>query len=624
MDCNLERPDPATCNSVDCSDKTTNCATQTNYTKTTCSGNDYYKIRCDEQVTLKYANDLPKILGPKIGGINYSLNVAIQNDCTIYYSFNTLKYDYAVLKRNSSQRNTLITEYNNIVSLFKTNNAGPANLPEKLKYKKIEEDNIELKIDGKKIENSKFEIISSDVIKSFINQTASGSIIFYGDTPINNSYKLINDTRYKGSDLYKLNNMCLSFKHSTLNDFCKTRIEELKEYQRYYGYYNEISNIGNVDVELSVSKQYSDGRICKGKDTCYYYVDDKVNNSTCYTEKSGSDEILYITNLGDPQSSSKKITFCYNDSTDDAGSTCYVADETHYVMANRKVPAGKIAYIKYLTSDGSTVKKQCNEVTPKKTCKQKFNPSQTSEISDYCGKNYSKEGYKTVAECITDCTDGKLCKDIFKNKSSNHDAIRDYCNDNYLNNGYETADDCYKKCSNEGPSCKSSVACTNLTAVKSWCTANYAAASYKSKEQCINDCSCFDDSVEYIYRPIALGIDGSKGINSNIRFFAFPNRAAGANWYGYEELTSDADVYKQTPLYVIKFDHETIKKVNDETTSKNIYKEYTDYTNYTAAGGSGIYINMKSNFVEKYKSDIFVCINGDGTDCKNCINEGGC
>lgn len=176
------------------------------------------------------------------------------------------------------------------------------------------------------------------------------------------------------------------------------------------------------------------------------------------------------------------------------------------------------------------------------------------------------------------------------------------------------------------PSCKTeygndSVKCTYLSAIQQFCKKNWFkdTAGYLSAGDCVKDCSCEDDKVtdpEYVYRPISLGENKS---NHENKYNAFPNRKAGSNWQGHEDLTLDEEFNK--PKFVIILDEQAIKDIKADTKqeSKSVYVTYKEgyfvrKEDFTGSDKGSYY---KSRLI-KANPGIFPCVNGNGI----CVKEG--
>ena len=559
-ECSVSRPSYKTCESKVCDSNNGKCAQVLNYGKTTCkvSDNNYYYIECTENTKLNYINGLPKILGPGIGGINYSLQTATENICKLYFNKGIFEYDYAGLKRSRT------TDRSNMLKIAEAFNKLSSNSSD-IKYN----DNIaaQLKINGELVKSATnpnvspfISISKNETTKADPTSNKNNKIInLYGNSSSNDSYSVTERSiTTSGTNLYELQHECLSFKDSMFNKVCRERNLELKDYQMYYGYYNTIKTPGKVTVDLTISKSYSDGRSCNNVDNCYYMVSDAPNDTDCFIK----DNKLYITNISPYYTAGGVETRMNNIIINHSrlGSTYDINDYLNGPNGAdniRIVNPGETVSIIYSTAEGKRVSKKC-QVT-KGTCKSTY-------------------------------------------KSSEHDAIRKYCNNSYLSDGYTSANECYNDCS-KNLSCKGTIKCSSKNDVKSWCTTNYKNAGYKSYSQCYNDCNCIENSVEYIYRPVSLG----NSENGTYPYNSFPNRTAGSNWIGFEEYTVDTnhgnDAYSKAPIYVIELDKEKIKKLRESTTNKYIYKDYSYYENYASKpSGAASFLNMKSPYIASNKN----------------------
>lgn len=85
-----------------------------------------------------------------------------------------------------------------------------------------------------------------------------------------------------------------------------------------------------------------------------------------------------------------------------------------------------------------------------KTCTDLYKPTEYSKIKNYCENNWQKDrkGYSSYNDCYTDCTNppGKnTCKSLYT--CSDIKAIRQYCKVNYQVDGYKTMGNCINDCS---------------------------------------------------------------------------------------------------------------------------------------------------------------------------------
>ena len=183
-----------------------------------------------------------------------------------------------------------------------------------------------------------------------------------------------------------------------------------------------------------------------------------------------------------------------------------------------------------------------------------------------------------------------------KYKPAEYDNIRKYCNDNWNTDedGYTSYYECYKKCSANGRNntCKTRYKINDTEKINNYCQHYYKSDGYKSVAMCINDCSTITGYSDYIYRPIATGMVDNK-------YSAFPNREAGSNWIGYEELTV-YDSFDNSVIYEIDLTPKKINKIKKDSIDKK------NYINYNGKNSKGYY---KSDYIST-NSDIFTKTNG--------------
>jgi hypothetical protein len=180
-------------------------------------------------------------------------------------------------------------------------------------------------------------------------------------------------------------------------------------------------------------------------------------------------------------------------------------------------------------------------------------------------------------------------------------GITKWCSENWIEDihHYRGPDACVKHCSNGCPD-----DCLNKDVVENFCELNYEKLGVDTKGQCVNYCYCAAEG-EYVFRPI-----------SNIE--PFPDRDAGPNWVGLEELiTQDDDDpssitgvnANQTVEYVIDFTSSTIRSIRANTDrikaegsspyTDLIYKNNTNPTKCKTVGGQRV---CETGNVSEYKS----------------------
>jgi hypothetical protein len=146
--------------------------------------------------------------------------------------------------------------------------------------------------------------------------------------------------------------------------------------------------------------------------------------------------------------------------------------------------------------------------------------------------------------------------------------------------------------------------CLSVDTLETFCETNYETLGVDTAAQCVNYCYCAVEG-DYVFRPI-----------SNID--PFPDRTAGPNWIGLENLITqdDDDISSVTGVnandtveYVLNFSSNTIRNIRSNTEAIKaggdspytdlIYKSNSNPTSCRTVGGR---IQCETGTVSEYKS----------------------
>ena len=452
-------------------------------------------------------------------------------------TFDTAYYNYKYYVTKNSERNAITQKKTNFENKGKNDNYN---------YKFEATDGITLYVDGKSYKLVQTENKTSEV--TFQNRR-------YG---LEKVYTTTNES------LFELPQQCYSYKNGKAS--LKAGCSDIKSYSKYYGFYstNSAFEVPTKTISLKSASGLNDTNKCQ-----YYNIEQIEQDVNCYTVLNGS--------YSASGSYSGYIDY-------------YIVNRGNATVTNCKLNGSNI------TCEDSTTDANKNNL---------YVNVASNQIKDIdASVTYWYNGQKITKSCPIKISGkpktvvNKSCPVENPNPTA-YDAIRKYCNESWKTdiNGYTSYNDCYNRCSNRKNTCKTTVKCNDDDDVKKYCenSTNLSNDGYKSIEMCINDCSCKDTGgLEYLYRPIAVG--GAPG-----EYNAFPNRKAGTNWYGYENLTLD-DKFDEDPIYTIELNQETIRTLKNET-SGNISK----YVDYDGDSDNGYY---KSDLIDKYEGTIFTCKGG--------------
>ena len=433
-------------------------------------------------------------------------------------------------------------------------------------YGKSARSNIENKknyfINQKNFESKEYsyKIETNDYIKfdgTKLTESESESKSKYdGYSNSNNNYEHKYSSTYSAT--FELEPKCYTLNdRETLLPGCNG---DIKDYSTYYAVYNDSSS-KKVNTYAYARKE---GSGLSDTNTCYYLnIDDKgdlesdidcvvtINNKSSFETASvtykvitrGKDEKITEMKIGN-----KKVN--YNGT--------YSLRNLGYSKSNSTIVDASVTY-----------KINGNEITKKCPVRVDLTAKDNNNNDNKCTAKYSPAAYDNIRKyCI---------------KSWNTDV-----------DGYTSYDECYKKCSANGRNntCKTKYKISDTEEINNYCQHYYKSDGYKSVAMCINDCSTITGYSDYIYRPIATGMVDNK-------YSAFPNREAGSNWIGYEELT-EYDSFDNSVIYEIDLTPEKINKIKKDSIDKK------NYINYNGKNSKGYY---KSNYIST-NSDIFTNTNG--------------
>lgn len=408
-----------------------------------------------------------------------------------------------------------------------------------------------------------YEIESSDYIKFEDRQleeikttkTEESKYTGYSNSNFTHSYS----STYKSVFeliCYTLNN------RETLLPGCNGDIKDYSTY--YYAVYNDSSS-KKVDTYAYARKE---GSGLSDTNTCYYLnIDDKddlendidcvvtINNNSSFETASVTYKVI---TRGKNEKITEKITEMKIGNMKAKDNGTYSLINLGYSKSNSTTVDASVTY----KINGNEITKKC--------------PVRV----DLTAKDNNNNDNKCTA----------------KNSPAEYDKIRKYCINSWNTDvdGYTSYDECYKKCSANGRNntCKTIYEINDTEGINNYCQHYYKLDGYKSVAMCINDCSTITGYSDYIYRPIATG-------KINNQYNAFPNRKAGSNWIGYEELT-EKDSFEGNVIYEITLTPDSINKIRKDSTNKN------SYINYEGKSSSGYY---QSEYVTKNKN-IFTNISG--------------
>lgn len=403
-----------------------------------------------------------------------------------------------------------------------------------------------------------YEIESSDYIKfkdrqlEEIKTTKTEESKYTGYSNYTHSYS----STYKS--VFELKPICYTLNdRETLLPGCNG---DIKDYSTYYAVYNDSSS-KKVNTYAYARKE---GSGLSDTNACYYLnIDDKddlKNDIDCVVtiniNNNSSFETASVTYKVITRGKNEKITEMKIGNKKASDNGTYSLRDLGYSKSNSTIVDASITY----SINGRAITKKC--------------PVRV----DTPNNSNNKE------KCTT------------KYKPAEYDNIRKYCNDNWNTDedGYTSYYECYKKCSANGRNntCKTMYKINDTEKINNYCQYYYKSDGYKSVAMCINDCSTITGYSDYIYRPIATGIVDNK-------YSAFPNREAGSNWIGYEELT-EYDSFDNSVIYEIDLTPEKINKIKKDSIDKK------NYINYNGKNSKGYY---KSDYIST-NSDIFTNTNG--------------
>ncbi len=433
-------------------------------------------------------------------------------------------------------------------------------------YGKCAKSNIENKknyfINQKNFESKEYsyKIETNDYIKfdgTKLTESESESKSKYdGYSNSNNNYEHKYSSTYSAT--FELEPKCYTLNdRETLLPGCNG---DIKDYSTYYAVYNDSSS-KKVNTYAYARKE---GSGLSDTNTCYYLnIDDKddlENDIDCVVtiNNNSSFETASVTYKVITRGKNEKITEMKigNKKANDNGT--YSLRNLGYSKSNSTTVGASVTY----KINGNLITKKCPvrvDLTTKDNnnndnkCTGKYSPAEYDNIREYCIKSWN-----------TDV------------------------------DGYTSYDECYKKCSANGRNntCKTKYKISDTEGINNYCQNYYKSDGYKSVAMCINDCSTITGYSDYIYRPIATGMVDNK-------YSAFPNRKAGSNWIGYEELT-EYDSFDKSVIYEIDLTPEKINKIKKDSIDKK------NYINYNGKNSKGYY---ESNYIST-NSDIFTNTNG--------------
>lgn len=401
-----------------------------------------------------------------------------------------------------------------------------------------------------------YEIESSDYIKfkdrqlEEIKTTKTEESKYTGYKNFTHSYS----STYKS--VFELKPICYTLNdRETLLPGCNG---DIKDYSTYYAVYNDSSS-KKVNTYAYARKE---GSGLSDTNACYYLnIDDKddlENDIDCVVtiNNNSSFETASVTYKVITRGKNEKITEMKIGNKKASDNGTYSLRDLGYSKSNSTIVDASITY----SINGRAITKKC--------------PVRV----DTPNNSNNKE------KCTT------------KYKPAEYDSIRKYCNNNWNTDedGYTSYYECYKKCSANGRNntCKTRYKINDTEGINNYCQYYYKSDGYKSVAMCINDCSTITGYSDYIYRPIATGMVDNK-------YSAFPNREAGSNWIGYEELT-EYDSFDNSVIYEIDLTPEKINKIKKDSIDKK------NYINYNGKNSKGYY---KSDYIST-NSDIFTNTNG--------------
>jgi len=137
------------------------------------------------------------------------------------------------------------------------------------------------------------------------------------------------------------------------------------------------------------------------------------------------------------------------------GAEYYIKDSTSnkwMKIQSRTINNNTKIIIEGMVKKGESVITCSKEFLPEelKTCTNLYKPTEYVKIRSYCGASWQNDtaGYSSESECYTHCTNpnGKnTCKSLYS--CSDTLAIRQYCKVNYQVDGYKTIGNCINDCS---------------------------------------------------------------------------------------------------------------------------------------------------------------------------------
>lgn len=257
------------------------------------------------------------------------------------------------------------------------------------------------------------------------NATASadGETVFYSDTPL--TFKVNSPNRKNIEVVYDIS--------TNLGKICNSNTCTINA--------NDLKDL--TDEYLVITGSVSDGTTKKycSKKVSIIEVFKSPKCEFLITEVAGNTK-LTIKTISD-----EKAKYYFKQATSDT----WVETQTITVNNNNNNEIiGKV-----ITSDGKEVKSEsCYyenlSIGELKTCTNLYKPVEYQKIRDYCDAFWGRDtkGYSSAEDCYTQCTNtasGTTCKNSYK--CGETVAIKQYCNTSYKNDGYKTIEDCINDCS---------------------------------------------------------------------------------------------------------------------------------------------------------------------------------
>ena len=556
--CGYSDPGFSTCSNTDTSNgKNTVCDEDTTASKTTCTvanKTNYYKTVCTETTTIEYGNSLPVTLLPGTG-FTYTPVVKGNKICTMTFEANKWKFDYAA-SYTASERSTLVNKLNQFNNVSK-DSVWAKDINNIYKYKSDDAD-ITIEItnnnDAGASNNKTTKKLIADKTVNLLDEeveVSSGGTtnvaMFNGNKRTTNIFSIIK-TNSSNKTSYKLPGICMNGGTGTLYDLKNGRCNSSND-GPYYEYYTNLkTKIDRYPTTTTVSKTSSGLGVVN---TCEYNVDIPVS---CAVIKNNNTYELKIENKNGVTGIRYGLSLNRNELND---KDTYIGSLVNKQLYGTVAVNGKII---------ATCKNSDNS-----NCNDKYQPSQYSEIKDYCSKSWmeDKANYASEKDCVSSCSTGSnTCKNNPNVDTNNIESVTNFCSSktNRDNNGYNK------------------IAYTSPELNEKY---NIA--------MCINDCmdlpknnECLGITCDYLYRPISLKDP-------------FPNnRRPGYNWYGKEIFITDdllnplLNSNGANPEYVISLTPDRIEAINKDTDNYNSNKgknAYIDYVYNNDNNTSGKYIS---------------------------------